>query len=131
MKKISPLDLQPSTAIGIETIFNEKGVFKSTYFTKDALKNNIINFLLTNKNERFLNPTFGGDLNSFLFEQISNNNFESLEEEIKNKLEIYFPSIFIEEFNIYIQNQNSLIINFSYKIKNSSLNDNIQLILNQ
>jgi hypothetical protein len=45
-------------------------VFKTTYTTKEAIKNNLINYFLTNKNEIYLNPTFGGNLRAFIFQQI-------------------------------------------------------------
>ena len=77
-KKIFPLDTKPGTAVGIGLPFNAPGVFKSTYLTKDAIKNNLINFFLTNQSERYLNPNFGGNLRAFLFEQISNNNLDNL-----------------------------------------------------
>ena len=48
-KKINPLDLQPRKAIGVSLPFTGLGVFNSTFATKDAIKNNLINFFLTNK----------------------------------------------------------------------------------
>ena len=66
-KKIFPIDRKPSTAVGVDIPFNSPGVFKSTYLTKDAIRANLINFFLTNQNERYLNPTFGGNLRAFIF----------------------------------------------------------------
>ena len=53
VKKINPLDRQPRKAVGISLPFSGQAVFNSTYTTKDAIKNNIINFFLTGKGERF------------------------------------------------------------------------------
>jgi hypothetical protein len=69
--KINPLDLQPRKAVGVSIPFSSRAVFNSTYTTQDALKSNLINFLLTNKGERFLNPNFGADLRALLFEQMT------------------------------------------------------------
>jgi hypothetical protein len=73
-QQIYPIDLNPSKAVGVDIPFNGPAVFKSNYLTKDAIKNNLINFFLTNPGERFLNPTFGGGLRAFIFEQITTDN---------------------------------------------------------
>ena len=76
--QIFPNDLKPSVGIGVNIPFNKPGVFTSNYQTKDAIKNNLINFFLTNTGERFMNPDFGGGLRDFIFEQISDNNISGL-----------------------------------------------------
>ena len=58
VQRISPLDLQPRKAVGVALPFSGKAVFNSTYTTKDAVRNNIINYFLTGKNERVLNLNF-------------------------------------------------------------------------
>jgi len=47
LKKISPLDLKPSTGIGVKIPFSSDAVFQSIYTTKEQTKYNIINYLLT------------------------------------------------------------------------------------
>jgi len=59
VKKINPLDRQPRKAIGVDLPFSANAVFNSTFQTKDALKVNLINYLLTNRGERPLNPYLG------------------------------------------------------------------------
>ena len=46
-RRINPLDLQPRKAIGVSLPFSGKAVFNPTYVTKDAIKNNLINYFLT------------------------------------------------------------------------------------
>lgn len=130
-KKIFPLDRKPGTAIGINIPFNAPGVFYSTFLTKDALKTNLINYFLTNKNERYLNPTFGGDLRSFIFEQLTNGNEESLKEDIQSQMGLYFPNLIISQFDIYMNPDNNLItLNIKYIIQNTGINDEVQIIFN-
>jgi phage baseplate assembly protein W len=71
--------------------FNAPGVFKTTYTTKETVKYNLINFFLTNQNERYLNPTFGGNLRAFVFQQISEGNLDSLKEDIQSQFKYIFP----------------------------------------
>ena len=90
--QIFPNDLRPSVGIGVDIPFNKPGVFTSNYQTKDAIKNNLINFFLTNTEERFMNPTFGGGLRGFLFEQISSDNTDFLQEDVQDKINSFFKS---------------------------------------
>ena len=46
--QIHPIDLKDSIAVGVNIPFTSPSVFQSNYQTKDALKNNLINFFLTN-----------------------------------------------------------------------------------
>ena len=68
--RVNPLDLQKNIVIGVSLPFNAPGVFNKTYSTKDQIKSNLINLLLTDKGERIMNPEFGADLKTALFEGI-------------------------------------------------------------
>ena len=59
VRKIFPNDLRPRVAIGVNLPFSTPGVFQPNYQTKDAIKNNLINYFLTNPGERIENPLFG------------------------------------------------------------------------
>jgi len=89
-QQIYPIDLDNSAAVGVNLPLNGPAVFISNFQTKDAIKNNLINFFLTNPGERPLNPTFGGGLRTFIFEQITTDNLNFLREDINSKLAIYF-----------------------------------------
>ena len=58
------IDTKPDYAVGIDLPLNADNVFYSNYTTAEAIKYNLINFLLTNKGERVFNPTFGANLQS-------------------------------------------------------------------
>jgi phage baseplate assembly protein W len=127
-KKIFPVDLTPGTAVGVALPFNAPAVFRSTYTTKDAIKNNLINFFLTNKTERYLNPTFGGNLRTFVFQQITEGNLEGLQTNIENSLSLYFPNVVVEEFTIVPnEDENEVKINLTYSIQNTGINDAIEI----
>ena len=69
IQQIDPLDLTPSTGVGVSLPFNGPGVFNTNYTTKDQTKSNLINLVLTEPGERIYKPFFGVGLNSLLFEQ--------------------------------------------------------------
>ena len=43
--RIYPNDLKPSVGIAVDIPFNKPGVFTSNFQTKDAIRNNLLNFL--------------------------------------------------------------------------------------
>ena len=127
-QQIYPIDFNKSAAVGIDIPFNAAGVFRLNYTTKAAIKNNLINYFLTNPGERFLNPTFGGGLREFIFEQISDNNIEFLEDRINSDLELFFPNIQIINLEILRNSgNNSITISLSYKVLNTNINDTIEI----
>ncbi len=108
--------------------FNAPAVFRTTYTTQESIKYNLINFLLTNQPERYLNPTFGGNLRSFVFQQITEGNLEGLQTNIENSLALYFPNVVVEEFTITPnEDSNEVTINLTYSIQNTGINDAIEI----
>ena len=127
-QQIYPIDFNKSAAVGVNLPFSAPGVFKSNFTTKDSIKNNLINFFLTNPGERPLNPTFGGGLRAFIFEQISSNNLDSLENQILIQINEFFPNINIENLEIFEQdNNNQISISLDYSIINTNINDTVQI----
>jgi phage baseplate assembly protein W len=127
-QQIYPIDLNASKAVGVDIPFNGNAVFKSNYLTKDAIKNNLINFFLTNPGERYLNPTFGGGLRAFIFEQITSDNLDFLRENINDKLTIYFPNINVVDLVVSGQIDNNRVnVSLSYSVINTNITDNLEI----
>ena len=126
VKKIDPLDLQPRKAVGVSLPFSGKAVFNSTFQTKDAIKTNLINFFLTARGERFLNPSFGNDLQNLLFENLDQGRIEAIKSVIRNDLRVYFPRV--EVLDIIANGEpdsNSVQFSLRYAIKDSNIEDDI------
>jgi phage baseplate assembly protein W len=130
-QKIFPIDTKPGTAVGTSLNFNDPGVFLSTYTTKDAIKNNLINFFLTNRTERYLNPNFGGDLRKYIFEQINSNNLDFLKQDIQNQIGLYFPSVIVASLDVieYTDN-NQIVITLKYTIADTNISDQLDIAFN-
>lgn len=127
-KQIFPIDLDKSVAVGIDLPLNGPAIFKQNFQTKDAIKSSIINFLLTNPGERFLNPLFGAGLRDFLFSQINDDNLNFLREDLQSKINSLFPNILIDSLEVLRGNDlNSITIQFTYSIINTNLTDDITL----
>jgi len=129
-QQIDPVDLNSNIAVGINLPLNGPAVFKSNFTTKDAIKNNLINYFLTNPGEKYLNSNFGGGLRAFIFEQISEDNLFKLENRIENQIKDFFPYINILSLNILRNDDfNTLNIQLKYTVKNTNITDNLEIEL--
>ncbi len=93
--RVNPLDLQGNIAIGVSLPF--KGPFTSTFTTRDQIKSNLINLLLTAKGERVLNPTFGCDIKRQLFENITEETQQNVINSIVEAVNTFMPEIQIND----------------------------------
>jgi len=127
-KNINTLDLRKSTAIGVGLPFSAPSAFTSVYTTNDQLKYNIINYMLTERGERFFEPTFGLGLGSKVFEQMTDEFAATLEATIKNGVEDNFPSVEVVDINVTpYYDQNILSVSFTYRTVNTGLTNDITL----
>jgi len=148
--KISPIDLNKSAAVGVDIPFTGPGSvsnnivegsavftttpsqqntpFKSNFTTSKALKNNLLNFFLTNQGERPLNPNFGAGLRSYIFEQITDNNLSFLESKIQKDLDLFFPRVNVKNLNVQGQEDNNTInVSLTYGVNNTNINDTLNM----
>ena len=124
--RVNPLDLQKNIAIGVSLPFNGPGVFKSTYTTKDQIKSNLINLLLTDIGERVMNPNFGTNLKRFLFEGITNINNEALIDSLNNSISIYIPEITVTNITLTPTTDSNLInLSINYYLNISQTPDQV------
>jgi phage baseplate assembly protein W len=104
------------------------GVFNPNYTTAAAIKNNLINYFLTNPGERPLNPTFGGGLRAFIFQQITTDNLDFLEERISTDLEQFFPNVAVGNLEILRQEDtNTITVSLTYSVINTNINDTLEI----
>ncbi len=129
--RIFPDDLRPSVAIGFNLPMNEGGVFTPNYQTKEAIKNNLINYFLTNPGERLGNPTFGAGLRAFIFSQIDSQDLSYIKDDIQEKLITFFPEVIVQELIVLpTETSNQIQINITYSVKDTSINDALSLSFN-
>ena len=130
-RRIFPNDQRPSVAIGFNLPMNEGGVFTPNFQTKAAIKNNLINYFLTNPGERPGNPLFGAGLRNFIFTQIDEQDFSFIEDDIQTKINEFFPDIIVENLDVLkTVESNTIQINLSYSVVDTGINDNLNLSFN-
>jgi hypothetical protein len=129
--RVNPLDLQKNIAIGVSLPFNGPGVFNKTYTTKDQIKSNLINLLLTDVGERVMNPNFGCNLRRFLFEGITSDNMEEVATSLGSSISTFIPEINVTNIEIIPTTDNNTIdINIDYYLKISQTPDKVTVQFN-
>lgn len=128
IKTISPLDLKKSVSIGVKLPFSADNVFTRVYTSKEQLKYNLINFLLTDRRERVFVPNFGAGLRRRLFEQITQDTIDEIRTSLVTQIENYFPNIRVRELIVEGSPEtNSIRVRFSYSVLNTKDEDFIIL----
>ena len=124
----NPNDLRPRVGIGVNLPLAEGTGFTSNYTTAEATKYNLINYFLTNPGERVGNPSFGGGLRAFIFEQINNQTTEYLKEDIQTKISKEFPNVDVQEINVTSSpDNNEVTVAIFYAIFNTNIEDEVTL----
>jgi phage baseplate assembly protein W len=118
---IAPIDLNQRKAVGVSIPFNGNAVFNSTYTTDKQINSNLINFILTAKGERIQDPSFGTNLSSYIFESITANTLQSLEESVLADVRRYFNNgINIQQFKINAKpDENTITATLTYNYLNN------------
>ena len=133
---INPIDLPQNdkVAVGVTFPFDGEAVFNSSYTTKEQVKSNLINLLLTSPGERLMNPEFGIGIRQYLFEQVIDKQF--LKDKITDKVQIYIPEIEIDD--VFIKRENlettpeihTIRISLYYKVLVDRSTDAIEINFN-
>ena len=125
-----PIDSNARKAVGFGFPLNGDAVFVPTYQTRDQIRANLINYLLTNKGERVFNPNFGADLRALLFENINDGSLDILQSTIESNISLTFPEITIKNIEFDSQYDNNTI-NFilTYEIVLFGIEDTIDILL--
>ena len=127
-QQIYPIDFNKSAAVGVDLPFNAPSVFRPNYTTASAIKNNLINYFLTNPGERPLNPTFGGGLRAFIFEQIQEDNLDFIKERIQQDIFQFFPNVNVGELEILKNGEtHSINVSLTYSVINTNIGDTLSI----
>ena len=85
----------------INITFKKHPVTDDLVVSKDAsaIKQAIVNLLLTNKGERLMNPTYGSDIRSYLFEPMDYGTANQIKNNIRDTIEIFEPRIRVRQIS--------------------------------
>ena len=100
INNVFPTPNSGSAALGFSFPFSGRAVFNPTYTTREVVKTNLINWLLTNQGERVFRPTFGANLRALLWEGINEGTTSALEATIQDNIASNFPTIEVKKNTI-------------------------------
>tara|TARA_B110000196_G_C20878339_1_gene535403 strand:- start:177 stop:584 length:408 start_codon:yes stop_codon:yes gene_type:complete len=130
VNNVFPTPNSGSAALGFSLPMSGKAVFNPTYTTKDVVRTNLINWLLTNKGERVMKPNFGANLRDFIGEGISDGTNVAIEDRIRDNIAINFPSIEVKEITFENEpDRNTINLFITYLILNIGIEDEINISL--
>ena len=86
----------PSTPVGV----GKNAVDFRLSYDENAIFNSIRNIFNTKKGQKILNPTFGLDLEMFLFDNISRENADIIGKTIYEELPVHEPRITVQSVNV-------------------------------
>jgi phage baseplate assembly protein W len=130
--QIDPLDLQPRKGVGVALPFEANAVFRTTFETKEAIKFNLVNLLLTGTGERYFNLDFGSNLRNFLFQNITQPELQAVKDTISEVISLYYPRVQITTFNLTFEaDNNALLVEFKYRITQTNIEDEILINIEQ
>lgn len=94
------------------------GYFAVNYTTKNQIKSNLKNLILTEPGERLANPKFGTPLRKFIFEPYMEGDFEmGIENAITTAVSTYLPYVTIQSiiFDNNSDNKDKHLVNLELK----------------
>ena len=111
---------------------NGLGVFESSYTTQEAVISNLKNLLLTSKGERHMQPSFGTDIKSVLFENNTSDIRDILEETVQEDIEYWLPYVNLTNTKVSpTADMHSLNVQLSFFITTIGANVVINILANE
>jgi len=126
--------------IGIKTPIeignNSDGIFKMHRKLGDQIKDNLVNLILTNHNERLNFPDFGANIKPLLHELASENGDEEAMRRIQRAVQKYMPFIVLDNFIVAPEDSNlsaqaRVKMSITYSVPRANLtNQSIGIVFN-
>lgn len=128
----NPIDLKRNTAIGVQLPLGGSPIFKLSYTTEEQAISNLKNLLLTRKGERPFQPLFGSDIYSLLFEQLSENINNELEDTLRADVKFWLPYIVVDSVVVNTEDDyNRVNISLVVRVTENGANTNITVLVSE
>ena len=112
----------PLTFKDLNITFKKHPVTNDIVVSRDesAIKQAIVNLLLTNKGERLMNPRYGSDIRSYLFEPLDYGTAAQIKANIRSTIDRFEPRISISDIKCIPNfNDNGFDVEMTYIIRGS------------
>lgn len=103
-----------------------------SYTNEDSVRRSIRNILLTDRGERFFNPTFGSDIRKMLFENFTPATEQVVADLIRTAISNHEPRANVIDVNVSGNpDQQSMYINIVFSVINKAEPVTLELLLNR
>lgn len=127
-------------SVAKKTLFSDLDAsFKRNVFTSDlylkkdleAVKSSIINIVLTGRYERPFQPDFGGNIRSFLFDNIDDNIIDSMRDVIMSAVSFYEPRANVLDVSVNDSDvdNNTLRVTIQFSMKSTGIVAEVSTLL--
>ena len=101
---------------------NDEGVYEYLYSNDltSVINQNLKMILLTRKGERMMSPNFGAGLQTFLFENPTNQLLTTIKNIISNQIRLYASYITVNDIQVVYTGESSINISIRYTIDENS-----------
>jgi phage baseplate assembly protein W len=90
-----------SVGVTLPFTIGNNGFFAVSYTTKEQVKSDLKNLILTNRGERLMQPEFGCNLRQAIFEQIDEGGvYEFIQNEIETSIQRWLPYIIVNNVDV-------------------------------
>ena len=108
------------------------GVFEVNYTTKDQVRSNIKNLVLTSPGERPYHPNFGVGVYELLFDNATDDVLNQIEQRIRTQVEYWLPYVKIHQSFVSraeAENENRVNIGISYSSYNNIEKEMVDILV--
>jgi len=111
---------------------NGKGVFDSSYTTKEAVISNLKNLILTQKGERYMQPNFGTNIRTILFENNTQEIREILQTTVVEDIVYWLPYVVLNGVDVTpSSDMHSISIKMHFQISSVGANVVINILASE
>tara|TARA_Y100000816_G_scaffold6257_1_gene3829 strand:+ start:1836 stop:2282 length:447 start_codon:yes stop_codon:yes gene_type:complete len=123
----NPLDLDDNVGIGVTLPLSiGVGGFNLSYTTAVQALSNLKTLLSTRKGERFLQPTFGTNLPSLLFEPMTGQLQQRIDEVLREDIGDWLPYIVIDKIQTDLDHDRHTVrINMRFRVTAQGVNEEL------
>ncbi len=106
------------------------GYFQQGFDLLTQIKSNLTNLILTRKGTRPLNPTFGSEIYSVIFQPISDNNTVEIRAAVDQAVKIWMPFLTINDVAVIREtDENTIFAKITFTINTTiGITDSITLV---
>ena len=109
-----------------------KGVFESSYTTNEAVVSNLKNLILTSKGERYMQPNFGTNIRSILFENNTDDVRSLLQETMQEDIQYWLPYVKLLNLDVTPSaDRHHLVVKLNCRIDTIGANLVINILANE